>query len=288
MHLDSTTFADNVAVVQSIQGGYHATAIYTGASTDISGYNAVVLLESFSNSAGGTVDIDIYESDDNAIFVEWTAGSTFAQITTANDSANYEVAYTGGKQYIRAYAVVAGAECNFAVSIVKGAPASIEDTYISDLITTAREYCEDYQHRALATQTWDLILDKFPSNSDYIEIPLPPLQSVTSVKYIDYAGVSATMTAGLSGYFVDTDSEPGRVCLSYYITWPTFTEYPYGAVRIRFVAGYTDIPKKTKQAMLMLICHMYENRTPVLIGSISKELEFTVTALLDADKIYTL
>jgi len=293
MHLDATSFADNVTVVQSIQGGYHATAVYTGASTDISNYNAVVLLESFSNSAGGTVDLDIYESDDNTTFTEWTAGSTFAQVTTANDTANYEVAYTGGKQYIRAYATVTGAQCNFAASIVLGAPTSIEDTYIAGLILTAREYCEDYQHRALATQTWDLVLDKFPTGSDFIEIPIPPLQSVTSVTYIDYAGTSATMTASLSGYYVDIDSEPGRVCLSYCINWPVFTEYPYGAIRIRFVAGYTGvapdvIPYKTKQAMLMLIAHMYENRTPVIIGSISKELEFTVNALLEGNKIYTL
>jgi uncharacterized phiE125 gp8 family phage protein len=290
--LDSTSFVDNIETVTSINGGYHATAIYTGTSTDVSGYDAAVLLTSFVNSAGGTVDVSIYESDDNITFVVWTAGSTFAQVTTANDTANYEVAYTGGKQYIRAYATVTGAECNFAVMIVKGAPASIEDDYISDLITTAREYCEDYQHRALATQTWDLILDEFPSCSDYIEIPLPPLQSVTSVKYVDYAGVTATMTASLSGYFVDTDSEPARVCLSYCITWPIFTEYPYGAVRIRFVAGHTNtapdvIPKKTKQAMFMLISYMYENRLPSA-KDIDQEFKNCIESLLDANKIYTL
>jgi uncharacterized phiE125 gp8 family phage protein len=289
--LDSTSFVDNVETVTSIDGGYHATAIYTGASTDVSGFDAVMLLTSFANSANGTVNLDIYESDDNITFAIWTAGGTFAPVTTANDTANYEVPYTGGKQYIRAHATVTGAECNFAVMIVKGAPASIEDTYIQDLITAAREYCEDYQHRALATQTWDLILDKFPC-SNSIEIPLSPLQSVTNVKYIDYAGVSATMTAGLSGYFTDTDSEPGRVCLSYYITWPIFTEYPYGAVRIRFVAGYTGIapniiPKKTKQAMLMLISYMYENRLPSA-KDFDVEFRNCIESLLDANKIFTL
>jgi uncharacterized phiE125 gp8 family phage protein len=176
--------------------------------------------------------------------------------------------------------------------IIKGTPASAEDDYILSLITTAREYCEDYQHRALATQTWELVLDKFPTNKDYIELPLPPLKSVTSVKYIDYAGVSATMTASTSGYFVDTDSEPGRVCLSYCINWPTFTEYPYGAVHIRFVAGHTGtapdvIPYKTKQAMLMLISYMYENRLPSA-QNIDQEFKNAVESLLDGNKIYTL
>jgi uncharacterized phiE125 gp8 family phage protein len=202
------------------------------------------------------------------------------------------VAYTGGKKYIRAYAVVTGTECNFAASIVLGAPTSIENTYISNLITTAREYCEDYQHRALATQTWDLILDKFPTDSDYIEIPLSPLQSVTSVNYIDYAGTSATMTASTSGYFVDTNNEPGRVCLSYGVSWPSFSEYPYGAIRIRFVAGHTGaapdtIPLKTKQAMLMLISYMYENRLPSA-QNVDQEFKNCIESLLDANKIYTL
>ena len=290
--LDSTSFVDNIETVTSISGGYHATAIYTGTSTDVSGTDAVMLLSSFSNSAGGTVDLDIYESDDDAVFTLWTAGSTFAQVTTANDTANYEVAYTGSKQYIRAYATITGAECNFAVMVVKGTPASSEDDYIEGLITTAREYCEDYQHRALATQTWELVLDKFPANKDYIELPLPPLKSVTSVKYIDYAGVSATMTAGLSGYLVNTDNEPGQVRLAYCINWPTFTEYPFGAVHIQFVAGFTGIAPdviayKTKQAMYMLISYMYENRLPSA-KDIDQEFKRSVESLLDGNIIYTL
>jgi uncharacterized phiE125 gp8 family phage protein len=280
---DSTSFVDNIETITSIDGGYHATAIYTGTSTSVSGYDAVVLLVSFSNSAGGTADLKIYESNDDVTFAEWTAGETFSQVTTANDSANYEVAYTGEKQYIRAYATVAGAECNFAAVIVKGMPESEEDDYIESLITVARQYCENIQHRALATQTWQFIIDKFPSD-DYIELPKAPLQSVTSVKYIDTDGTTAIFTAGSSGYYVDADSEPGKVCLSYGQVWPTTTLRPHAGVIIEFVAGYTGtvpyvLPKTTKQAMLMLISHMYENRMPVLQNA-SHELEFAVTALL--------
>ena len=31
-----------------------------------------------------------------------------------------------------------------------------DDNYITSLIKTAREWCEDYQHRAYITQTWEL------------------------------------------------------------------------------------------------------------------------------------
>jgi len=289
LRLDSTTFEDNITAVQSIAGGYHSTAIYTGTSTDITGFTALVLLEPFGLSAGATVDLDIYESDDNATFTEWTAGGTFTQVTTANDTVNQQVEYTGTKQYIRAYAVVTGAQANFSASIIKGAPTSTEDNFITNLIKVAREYCENYQHRALATQTWNLYLDDFP-DEDFIELPKAPLQSVTSVTYIDSDGTTATMTASTSGYFVDTDSQPGRVCLSYGITWPSFTPYPYNAVKVIFICGHTGvtpdiIPESTKTAMMMLINHMYENRLPVLIGAMSKELEFTVQALLDQNKM---
>jgi len=288
LRLDSTSFEDNISVVQSIAGGYHATAGLTGTSTSITGHTALVLLEPFNLSAGATVDVDIYESDDGVTFTEWTAGGTFTQVTTANDTTNQQVEYTGTKAYIEAYAVVTGADANFSVSIIKSAPTSTEDTFITGLIKVAREYCENYQHRALATQTWDLVLDDFP-DEDFIELPKAPLQSVTSITYIDSAGTTATMTASLSGYFVDTN-EPGKVCLSYGITWPSFTPYPYGAVKVRFVCGHTGvtpdvISESTKIAMLMLINHMYENRLPVLIGSISKELEFAVYTLLDQNKM---
>jgi uncharacterized phiE125 gp8 family phage protein len=289
IRLDSTSFVDNIEPITSIDGGYHATAIYTGASTDVSGYDVAMVLTSFSNSAGGTVDLNIYESDDDITYSVWTAGETFAPVTTANDSFNYEVAYTGEKRYIRAYATVTGAECNFATIIVKGTPESTEDSFVGTLITVARQYCENFQHRALATQTWQLILDEFPSD-DYIEIPKAPLQSVTSVKYIDTGGVTATFTASLSGYYVDTDSEPGKVCLSYGQVWPTTTLRPHAGVIIEFVAGYTGtapyiLPKTTRQAMLMLISHLYENRMPVMTNA-PKELEFAVTALLTPNLLY--
>jgi hypothetical protein len=34
-----------------------------------------------------------------------------------------------------------------------------------------------------------------------------------------------------------------------------------------------------------LVDHAYENRTPILIGSISKELEFSVSSLINTLKI---
>ena len=78
-----------------------------------------------------------------------------------------------------------------------------EDSFVDGLITAARAYVEDATFRALVTQTWKLNLEAWPAGNA-IEIPKPPLQSVSSVVYLDEAGASTTWAS--SNYIVDADS----------------------------------------------------------------------------------
>jgi len=136
-----------------------------------------------------------------------------------------------------------------------------EDVLISSLIKAARQYCEGYQRRAYITQTWELWLDRFP-DIDIIDVPLPPLQSVSSIKYYDTA--NGVHTFFDSEYFVDCKSQPGRVSLSYGKCWPTDTLRPANGVCITFVAGYgaaaAAVPVTATYAILLLVAHYYENR----------------------------
>src|SRR4030042_3926234 len=68
--------------------------------------------------------------------------------------------------------------------------ASIE--YIETLIRAVRDYTEAFLDRALITQTWKYYLDAWP-NGNYIEIPKPPLQSITSITALTEDAVSATL-----------------------------------------------------------------------------------------------
>ena len=161
---------------------------------------------------------------------------------------------------------------------------SDEDALISSLITAAREYCEAFQNRAYITQVWEITLDAFPRN--LMVVPRPPLQSVDSIKYTDSSGTETTFDA--ENYIVDTDSEPGRIALAMNALWPTVTLQPINGVRVRFTAGYGDatkIPLMVKQAILLLIGHWYEHREGVLTGTISKEIEFAVKALLGMERV---
>ena len=118
-------------------------------------------------------------------------------------------------------------------------PSDQVDTVIG-YIAAIRQKCENELRRALITQTHDLILDAFPAPSRRnpfaaIEIPLPPLQSVVSVKYMSADHVLTTLDPSL--YVIDPDSTPGRVLPAYGQIWPATLDYP-GSVRVQFVAGY--------------------------------------------------
>lgn len=160
------------------------------------------------------------------------------------------------------------------------------DALIISLITVAREYCEGFQNRTYITQTWELWLDDWP-DKDYIRIPLPPLQSVASIKY--YGTDDTEYTVDAADYFVDDKSEPGRIALAYSKTWPTITLRPANAVCVEFTAGYGDaastVPQRVKQAILLLIGYWHENREAAVMGAVSKEIEFAVHALLWQNRV---
>jgi len=158
---------------------------------------------------------------------------------------------------------------------------SDDDTYISILITAAREYCESYTRRALATQTLEYVLDQFPIK-DSFELPMSPVQSITSIKYKDSDGDETTWDS--ANYILNDDYIPAKVQLAYNIDWPSFTEYPTAAVRVRYVAGHNDsyvaLPKRIYQAILILVAEMYEKRE-LSCSDKAYEMPFSVKCLLD-------
>jgi uncharacterized phiE125 gp8 family phage protein len=157
------------------------------------------------------------------------------------------------------------------------------DPELLDLLSTARAHLENRFGRAFLTQTWRLTLDQFPCE-EWIKLPMPTLQSVTSISYIDANG--ATQTLDPSVYAVDVDAFPGRVQLKYGQSWPS-TRDDYNAVTITFVAGFTAaalVPMNWKHALKLLIGHWYVNREPINIGNITTPLAETIDALMMPDR----
>lgn len=262
--IDSGSLADNIDTVQSLApDNYSVVADYThvGTGIDVLGYEAIVNLNSGTNGTSGTVDVKIQESDDNVTYTDWSGGA-FTQVTTSNDNAIQEKAYTGTKQYIRTVAKVLVAVCDFGTTVIRLNPQSSEDDLLNDIIETARGYVEDITRRQLLTATWDYYLDEFPS-CDYFKLPFGNLQSVTYLKYTDSNGDQTTMTV-TTDYLVETNGDQcGRIVLPYAETWPSFTEYPSNPIVCRFVCGWTaaaSVPSRIRTAVKMIAAKLYERR----------------------------
>ena len=287
LRLESIDPATAMASTQSIAPASHAiAAAYSleGTGVDVLGKRTVVYLVSGTNEATGTVDVKLQESDDDVVYTDVASGS-FAQVTTANDNATYEKAYSGIKRYLRAVATVANAACVFSVNIITLSPLSIEDDYITDLITSARRVVERHSRRSLITQTWEVAMNSFPY-CDVIKLPYPPLQSVTSVTYYDTDGTGATFTS--DDYYVDTYAEPGTISLGYSKQWPTTTLRPTNGVIIEYVTGFgdaaTDVPDEYKQAIKILGAELYEHREATDYHHY-RDLPWGVQQLLGYDRI---
>ena len=155
-------------------------------------------------------------------------------------------------------AAEAKASPSFRVSV------ATDDADITVLIKAAREIAETITRRAFITQTWELVLDGFPTGG--IELYCPPIQSVTSIKYIDTDGEEQTLGPLL--YSVDDDSEPGLITPAYGETWPS-TREQINAVRVRYVAGYgaaADVPAAIKTWIKMRAGTLYDNPQGIVVG----------------------
>jgi uncharacterized phiE125 gp8 family phage protein len=135
-----------------------------------------------------------------------------------------------------------------------------DDALIARVIAAARARAEWHTGRALVTQSWTLWLDCWPL-AGTIEIPLPPLQSVTAVTTYARDDSAAVLSAAL--YTVDAASAPARLALKPGAAPPTDLRAING-IGIAFTAGYgdsaDDVPALLTQAILSLVAFLYENR----------------------------
>ncbi len=156
-----------------------------------------------------------------------------------------------------------------------------EDSLISRAIQSAREYAETFTRRQLVAAAYRLELDRAPCSGRWaaIPIPRPPLASVESVRYrkpgaADYTEIDPAR------YAVDTASVPGRVILL--DGWPALdTERP-AALVVEFTAGTEPeaVPAGIVDAILVMVGDAYENRSSVIVGTVSSQIARTADRLL--------
>ncbi len=134
-----------------------------------------------------------------------------------------------------------------------------DDSQVAGFISAARAYCESRICRSLLPQTWRLALRHWPGRSyatgprdfstlaeyhrfNFIELPRPPIRSITSFTYTDVSGNVFSMSQGYSNavgnYLLDADSEPARIYLPFSGIWPTTILAPGSPIQITYVGGY--------------------------------------------------
>lgn len=171
-----------------------------------------------------------------------------------------------------------------------------DDALIQSDLESACERVEIETGRQLLTATWQLWLDSAPGLSQssggpdtglwaganawmnlgawwnrlYIDVPRPPLASVSSITYVDTAGVTQTWDAAL--YQVHKPAGPtagrGKIRPAYGVSWPV-TRDQMDAVVVQFTAGYGTsgdaVPQPLRRAILMIAGDLYENREATIV-----------------------
>lgn len=146
-------------------------------------------------------------------------------------------------------------------------PTHPDDALVTALITVAREAVENFTEQTVAVNDFQLKLDYFADLA--IDLGTYPVNSIASITYVDTNG--ATQTLPSTDYVLDTFSKPSQIVLAFDKTWPPVRNQP-NAVTVTFEAGYTgdtspvsnEMPKALKQAMLLTITDLYENRGAIV------------------------
>ena len=156
-----------------------------------------------------------------------------------------------------------------------------DDALIASLITAARARAEWHTGRAFVTQSWTLWLDAWPPGG-VVEIPLPPLQSVTQVQTFALDDSASVLDPSL--YQVDAASAPARLALKGIFALANLRAV--NAVKIAFTAGYGDasaVPAPVKQAILQIAADLYTHR-----GDEAEIVSSAAAALLSPYRIFKL
>jgi uncharacterized phiE125 gp8 family phage protein len=110
--------------------------------------------------------------------------------------------------------------------------------------------------RCLAKQTWQLNMAGFPAAE--LALPLVPAVSISAVTYLDSNGAEQTMDA--AGYALSGDEWSATLVLAAGASWPS-SSVGSDSARIKFVAGYDQLPPMLRQDVLTLVGYWFDNRT---------------------------
>ncbi len=115
-----------------------------------------------------------------------------------------------------------------------------------DWHAAARSHVEAYCGTRLASQTVSIKCDGF---SDFVRLSESPVQSVSSVSYVDASGATQTLSADV--YELRSDGLEAAIVLKYGQAWPSIRQG--SRITVTVVVGYAAVPPAIVHAMLLRI-----------------------------------
>ncbi|MBU1567713.1 MAG: hypothetical protein KJ630_19075 [Proteobacteria bacterium] len=162
--------------------------------------------------------------------------------------------------------------------------STAESALVTTYIGAVTAKGEAILKRSIITQTWKVELDDFP---DSISLPMGPVQSVTSVTYLDDDGDRQTLAETVYQFVNDQDRP--RIILAYDQEWESCRVQP-GSIVVTYVAGYglaVSVPAAIKAWILVNVATLYNNRESIVVGSMVKDISTIADGLLDGHMVTT-
>jgi len=129
-----------------------------------------------------------------------------------------------------------------------------EDQMIRSKIKAAVAYIENQTSVVIAPRTMKLLIEKMPDN---ITIDRYPVTEITSIEYYDEN--DALQRLPTSKYNTDIDSQPANIKILEKIA---VSSHRPKSVIINFTVGFIiqSVPAELKEATLLTLAHLYDNR----------------------------
>jgi len=137
---------------------------------------------------------------------------------------------------------------------------SADDSLIADLVAEVIDIVEQTYSFQLIEKT---VVAEYESFARRIELPLFPVQSITSVKTVDDDGTETTLTSGTDYYLTGDALVVNQI---------HDNEIPFSRVRLKvtYVAGYSNIPNGIIIGLKKAVLSSYEDRQDLVEGSVNE------------------
>ena len=161
-----------------------------------------------------------------------------------------------------------------------------DDTYIDNLVSAATESAQIFTNRYFINTT---ITQHGDTWSDIATLFKSKVSSITHIKYFDSDNTEQTLATSV--WLSDINHQPARIGLKPNQSFPSLADR-INAVNCKYVVGYgsaaSDVPEGIREAVLLIVGNLYENRQEVVVGRIATELPKSAQYLLEQYKIQTL